>query len=71
MQDLKERTGVRAMAYGYRHTFATEALASGVSDAQVAALLGHSSTATLHKHYSHLTSQATAMREALSRVRRS
>ena len=41
----------------------------GVSDAQVAALLGHSGTAMLHKYYSHLTGQARTLREALGRVR--
>ena len=69
VRKIAKRCGFQAIPYGYRHGFATEALASGVSDAQVAALLGHTSTAMLHKHYSHLTSQATAMREALSRVR--
>lgn len=58
-----------ATAYGYRHAFATEALAAGVPDAHVAALLGHTSTAMLHRHYSHLTHQAQAMRAALERVR--
>jgi integrase len=55
--------------YGYRHTFATDALANGVPDAQVAELLGHSGTAMLHKHYAHLTARAKALREALVRVR--
>jgi integrase len=66
---ISRRAGVKATAYGYRHTFATSALAAGVPDAQVAALLGHSSTAMLHKHYSHLTAQAQALRAALARVR--
>lgn len=69
MQKLKKAAGVKAMAYGYRHTFATDALGKGLPDAQVAALLGHSSTAMLHKHYSHLTSQAHVLRDALSKVR--
>lgn len=69
MQKLKKRAGVRAMAYGYRHGFATDALAKGLPDAQVAALLGHSSTAMLHKHYSHLTGQSRVLRDALAKVR--
>lgn len=64
-----ERTGVSATAYGYRHTYATSALAKGVPDATVAALLGHSSTAMLHRHYSHLTSQAGVLRNAAALVR--
>jgi integrase len=60
---------VTATAYGYRHTYATSALAKGVPDATVAALLGHSSTAMLHRHYSHLTSQAKVLRNAAALVR--
>jgi site-specific recombinase XerD len=57
------------IAYGYRHAFATQALANGVPDAQVAALLGHLGTAMLHKHYSHLTAQSQALKDALGKVR--
>jgi integrase len=56
-------------AYGYRHTFATDALAKGVPDATVAALLGHSNTTMLHRHYSHLTAQAGVLRQAAALVR--
>jgi integrase/recombinase XerC len=69
MARLRKATGLKAIAYGYRHTFATDALANGVPDAQVAALLGHSGTAMLHKHYSHLTGQSRVLKEALSKVR--
>ena len=58
-----------AMCYSYRHTFATDALAAGVPDAQVAELLGHSGTTMLHKHYSHLTAKARVLRSALDQVR--
>jgi integrase len=67
---LCQKAGVKAcMAYGYRHSFATDALASGVPDAQVAALLGHSGTTMLHRHYSHLTARSQALRGALEAVR--
>lgn len=65
----RKKAGVSAIAYGYRHTYATNALAKGVPDATVAALLGHSSTTMLHKHYSHLTSQAGVLRSASAMVR--
>jgi integrase len=58
-----------AMAYGYRHTFATDSLANGVPDAHVAELLGHSGTAMLHRHYSHLTARTQVLQAALGRVR--
>jgi integrase len=69
MARLCRKAGVKAIAYGYRHTFATDALANGVPDAQVAALLGHSGTTMLHRHYSHLTEKANVLREAAAKVR--
>jgi integrase len=68
---LRQRLGLPATItpYGYRHTFATDALASGVPDAQVAELLGHQGTAMLHKHYAHLTARARALRASLDHVR--
>jgi integrase len=67
---LRRRAGVpHATLYGYRHGFATDALANGVPDAQVAELLGHSGTTMLHRHYAHLGARAKALRDALGRVR--
>ena len=63
------RLSGRVAGYGYRHTYGTNTLAKGVPDATVAALLGHSSTSMLHKHYSHLTSQAGVLRNASALVR--
>ena len=66
----RQRLGLgRIILYGYRHSFATSALANGVPDAQVAELLGHSGTSMLHKHYSHLGARADALRSALGKVR--
>jgi len=70
MSRLRRRVGLtHAIAYGYRHTFATDALAGGMADAKVAALLGHASTAMIHRHYSHLTEQSRTMQEAVNNVR--
>jgi integrase len=70
LRELRERLGLRGIVpYGYRHSFATDALASGVPDAQVAELLGHQGTAMLHKHYAHLTARAQVLRAALDHVR--
>jgi integrase len=70
MRRTRERCGLpHAVAYGLRRSFATDALANGVPDAQVAELLGHSGTAMLHRHYAHLGAKAKALREALDRVR--
>jgi integrase len=58
-----------AICYGMRHSYATRALASGVPDALVSALLGHQGTAMLHRHYSHLTSRMDVLKEAARKVR--
>jgi integrase len=70
MAKCRKRAGLLGkVAYGFRHSFATDALERGVPDAQVAELLGHSGTSMLHAHYSHLGARAKALREALSHVR--
>jgi len=70
MEATRQRAGIpHAIAYGLRHSFATDALERGVSDAVVAELLGHSGTAMLHKHYSHLGARAKALKDALGKVR--
>jgi integrase len=58
-----------AIMYGFRHAFATEQLEAGVPEAHVAALLGHSGTTMLHKHYSHLTSKHAALKEHLNNIK--
>jgi integrase len=52
------------VCYNIRHTFATQALVNGVGVAQVAELLGHSSTEMVSKTYGHLADQVAHMREA-------
>jgi integrase len=70
VREVARRAGVSGVTpYSLRHTFATDALAAGVPDAQVAELLGHTGTAMLHRHYAHLTGKARVMRAALGQVR--
>lgn len=53
LRRLCVKAGVKhCIADGYRHSFATAALATGVLNAQVAALLGHSGTAMVHVYRS-------------------
>jgi integrase len=68
---LRKKLGLpeTVTAYGYRHTFATDALARGVPEAHVAELLGHAGTAMLHRHYSHLSCRTDMLRAALGNVR--
>ncbi len=58
----------RGIMYGFRHTFATDLLEKGVPDAHAAALLGHKSTTMIHKHYSHLSSKAAALKVHLQHI---
>jgi integrase len=56
------------VAYTYRGSFATDALEAGVPDATVAALLGHTNTATLHRFYNRLTSRTAHLAEAAKKA---
>lgn len=56
------------VAYTYRASFATDALESGVQDASVAALLGHTNTATLHKYYARLSGRLQHLRDAAGKA---
>jgi integrase len=68
MRKTRTRAGVpRAICYGYRHTFITDALELA-PPAIVAELSGHTSLAGL-KPYSHLATKRQALRDALGRVR--
>lgn len=61
-EKLPQLAGV--VAYSYRHTFATEALANGVGIAQVAELMGHTSTEMVSSVYGHLAERLSHMRDA-------
>lgn len=57
-----------AIAYAYRHSFATDALENGVGIAQVAELLGHTSTEQVMKHYSHIRENINYMKDIASKA---
>ncbi len=65
---LSAKLGVRTVSYGFRHGFATRALAGGESDAIVAALMGHANTTMIHAHYSHLSAMGRQLRDAAARI---
>jgi integrase/recombinase XerC len=67
---ISDKVNHRVTAYCLRHTYATRALASGLSDALVAELLGHRGTAMVGKHYAHLGEMGRQLREAAARVGR-
>lgn len=54
--------------YAYRHGFGTRLLTSGASDAVAAACMGHFSTATIHRHYSHIRANTKELRAAVDKI---
>lgn len=65
---LSARVGHPVTAYGFRHTYATRGLVSGVPEPVVAALLGHSSTAMVNRHYGHVGSNMQVLRAAAEKI---
>ncbi len=55
----------KVIAYGIRHTVATELLKKDVPDAKVAFILGHKNTAMLYHHYGHLDTASRSIAEEL------
>lgn len=68
---LRKRLGLgpEVVAYGLRHLFATDALEQGVPIATVAELLGHTSTLTISRNYSHLAKRTSHLRDAVRKIR--
>lgn len=56
------------IAYAYRHSFVTDALMNGVGVAEVAELLGHTSTDMVMRHYSHLRERTDYLRQAAAKA---
>ena len=52
------------VSYTYRHSFVTDALENGVGVAQVAELLGHTSTDMVMQHYQHLREKREHLKQA-------
>ena len=69
MQQLREDTGIDAVAYNYRHTWITRAIMSGVDIATVAELSGHSSIAMIERVYGHLGQHAPHLAAASAKVK--
>jgi integrase len=54
------------VCYSYRHTVATELLSQGVPDAKVAAILGHTGTDMIYRHYGHLGADIRQLSDTLT-----
>ncbi len=61
---ISEKVGFRVIAYGARHSFATQALTSGgVDPISVAHLMGHKDTSMVSRVYSHLAKNPDFLRQ--------
>lgn len=60
--------GPHVTPYHYRHTLATVCLEEGMTDADVAAVLGHKGVAMVHRHYGHVESRMGKVVDRLSKV---
>jgi integrase len=58
------------VSYTYRHSFVTDALEQGVGVAQVAELLGHTSTDMVMQHYQHLSEKREHLLQAARQATR-
>ena len=68
MRWLSKKVGHPVVAYAFRHDFATRALVAGVPDTHVAAMLGHSDTSMVSRHYSHVSQFSNVLREAADKA---
>ena len=57
-----------AVAYAARHNFITDALQRGVGIAQVAELVGHTTTEIISRNYSHIAEDVAYMREQANKA---
>lgn len=65
---LREELGIGdVVAYSYRHTYITDALARGVDIATVAELVG-TSVSMIQRHYGHLEAKTSHLRQAAAKA---
>lgn len=71
VRTLRRKLGMSEalIPYSMRHSFGTLALAKGVPDSIVSALMGHKNPAVLHRAYSHLGEKARELKAHLATLR--
>lgn len=68
---ISKKVGFRVIAYGTRHSYATEGLTNGVDSIVLAQLMGHSNTNMIANVYSHLSRNPQFLLEQATRVKSS
>lgn len=67
-QRLSQKLGFRTCPYGIRHSYATEALKSGVDSLTLAQIMGRRDTSMLSRHYAHLAKNTAYLRETAQKL---
>ncbi|WP_390896834.1 tyrosine-type recombinase/integrase [Rubinisphaera margarita] len=71
LRRIFEKLGFRVIAYGARHSWATDASMKGGNDPiSVACLMGHKDTTMVSRVYSHLTKNPELLRSQAMKVER-
>lgn len=68
LRRISKKVGFRVIAYGARHSFATNALTAGVDSTAVGHLMGHKDTTMVHRVYGHLTKNPDFLRDQAKRA---
>ncbi|WP_425395047.1 tyrosine-type recombinase/integrase [Aeoliella sp.] len=71
LERISKKVGFRVIAYGARHTFATNALAAGIDSVSLAHLMGHRDPTMVSKVYSHLSKNPQFLRQQAQNAVRS
>lgn len=67
---LEKKVGKKHSLYGFRHTWATNALSNNVDSITVSVLMGHKDPSTLARTYQHVSQNPAYLRDSLNRASR-
>ena len=69
---LKEKVKIPGLcAYGFRHSYATEALKNGVDSTSLAVIMGHADVSMIARTYQHLAKNLTYLKEQARKAKAS
>lgn len=66
---ISKKVGFRCIAYGVRHSYATEGLTNGVDSVVLGHLMGHQDASQVARTYQHLARERNFLREQAKRVK--
>ena len=66
---ISKKVGFRCIAYGFRHSYATEGLTNGVDSVVLGHLMGHQDASQVGRTYQHLSRERSFLSEQAKRVK--